>query len=148
MAINNILIPPGEIFSFNGVVGERKDFAGYLPAIVYINQSMVNDNGGGICQNSSTLYQAVRQASLLIEEKHTHSMPVSYVLKGQDATVYYGQLDFRFRNDTQGYLLISARTGENWLRIQLFGLADDQHPALSNPEGYPRSPLDWHKDPK
>lgn len=148
MALNNILISPGEVFSFNGVVGERTEVAGYLPAIVYINQSMVNANGGGICQNSSTLYQAVRQASLLIEEKHSHSMPVSYVLKGQDATVYYGQLDFRFRNDTQGYLLISARTGENWLRIQLFGLADDQHPALQNPGGYPRSPLDWHKDPK
>lgn len=83
-----------------------------------------------------------------IEEKHTHSMPVSYVLKGQDATVFYGKLDFRFRNDTQGYLLISARTGRNWLRIQLFGLADDQHPVLQKPDGYPINHLDWYKDPK
>lgn len=148
IAINDHLIPPGEVFSFNDVVGERTEAAGYLPAIVFVDKSMSKENGGGICQDSSTLYQAVSQAHLSIVERHTHSLPVFYVLKGQDATVSYGQLDFRFRNDTQGYLLLSARTGENWLRIRLFGLADDQHPVLLKPEGYPTSPVDWHKDPK
>lgn len=148
MAIDNHIISPGEEFSFNKVVGKRTEVAGYMPATIFVNKSMIKDRGGGICQNSSTLYQAVRQARLFIEERHTHTLPVSYVLKGQDATVSYGQLDFRFRNDTQGYLLISARTGKNWLRIQLFGLADDQHPVLPRPEGYPISPLHWYKDPK
>lgn len=148
MALNNRLIPPGEVFSFNEVVGERTEATGYSPATVFENQSKINDIGGGICQDSSTLYQAVRQAHLVIEEKHTHSLPVSYVLRGQDATVSYGILDFRFRNDTQGYLLISARTGTNWLRIRLFGLADDKHSKLPNPEGYPIGPESWDKDPK
>ncbi|MGI6119865.1 MAG: VanW family protein, partial [Desulfosporosinus sp.] len=146
--LNNQLIAPGQVFSFNDVVGERTEAAGYLPAIIFMGNGVVKGVGGGICQNSSTLYQAVRQASLPILERHTHSLPVSYVLKGQDATVYFGVLDFRFLNDTQGYLYISARTGSNWLRIQLFGLADDTHPALQKPNGYPNFPEEWSKDPK
>ena len=148
MALDNQLIPPGQVFSFNEVLGERTEAAGYLPAFVIVDQVMIRENGGGICQDSSTLFQAVRQAHLPIVEKHTHSLPVSYVLKGQDATVSFGILDFRFLNDTQGYLLISARTGSNWLRIQLFVLADDVHPVLLKPDGYPNHPEEWHKDPK
>ena len=148
MALNNQLIPPGQVFSFNDVVGERTEAAGYLPALVFAGQAVLKEDGGGICQDTSTLYQAVRQAHLPIVEKHTHTLPVSYVLKGQDATVSFGILDFRFLNDTQGYLLISARTGPNWLRIQLFGLADDFHPVLLKPNGYPSHPEDWRKDPK
>ncbi|TGE36744.1 vanomycin resistance protein VanB [Desulfosporosinus fructosivorans] len=148
MALNNQLIPPGQIFSFNDVVGERTEASGYLPALIFVNQTAIKGDGGGICQDSSTLYQAVRQAHLSIVERHTHTLPVSYVLKGQDATVSFGILDFRFRNDTQGYLLISARTGSNWLRIQLFGLADEQHPVLLKPAGYPSHPEEWNRDPK
>jgi vancomycin resistance protein YoaR len=148
MALDNQLISPDQVFSFNDVVGERSETAGYLPAFVFVDQALIKENGGGICQDSSTLYQAVRQASLPIVEKHTHSLPVSYVLKGEDATVSFGILDFRFRNDTQGYLCISARTGSNWIRIQLFGLADDFHPVLQKPNGYPNHPDDWSNDPK
>lgn len=148
MALDSQLIPPGQVFSFNDVVGERTEAAGYLPAFVFVDQAVIKGNGGGICQDSSTLYQAVLQAHLPIVEKHTHSLPVTYVLKGQDATVSFGILDFRFRNDTQGYLLICARTGSNWLRIQLFGIADDFHPVLPKPNGYPSHPEDWNKDPK
>jgi len=148
MALNNRLIPPGDVFSFNQVVGERTSATGYSPAIIFVNQSMITDVGGGICQDSSTLYQAVLQANLAIEEKHSHSLSVSYVRRGQDATVAYGILDFRFRNDTNGYLLISTCTGANWLRIRLFGVADEKHPELQNPEGYPIGPESWDKDPK
>lgn len=148
MAMDNHLIPPGHVFSFNDVVGERTETAGYLPAFVFVDQAAIKDNGGGICQDSSTLFQAVKQARLHIVEKHTHSLPVTYVLKGQDATVSFGILDFRFQNNSQGYLFISARTGSNWLRIQLFGLADSFHPLLLKPDGYPNHPDDWSKDPK
>lgn len=148
MALDNHLIPPGQVFSFNDVVGERTEAAGYLPAFVFVNQAVIKEDGGGICQDSSTLFQAVRQAHLPIVEKHIHSLPVSYVLKGQDSTVAFGILDFRFLNDTQGYLFISARTGSNWLRVQLFGFADEFHPVLLNPDGYPSHPEDWSKDPK
>ncbi|MFZ3131617.1 MAG: VanW family protein [Desulfosporosinus sp.] len=148
MALNNQLIPPGQVFSFNDVVGERTEAAGYMSAFIFVDHAVIKGDGGGICQDSSTLCQAVEQAHLPIVEKHTHSLPVSYVLKGQDATVSFGILDFRFLNDTQGYLFISARTGSNWLRIQLFGLADDSHPALLKPNGYPNHPEDWSQDPK
>jgi len=147
-ALNNQLVPPGQMFSFNDVVGERTETVGYLPAPIFVDHTVIKGDGGGICQDSSTLFQAVRQARLSVVEKHTHSLPVAYVVKGQDATVSFGILDFRFRNDTQGYLLISARAGSNWLRIQLFGLADDQHPALLKPEGYPGHPEDLNIDPK
>lgn len=137
MSLDNRLIPPGQVFSFNEVVGERTEAAGYLPAFIFSDQSVIKGDGGGVCQDSSTLFQAVCQANLSIVEKHNHSLPVSYVLNGQDATVSYGILDFRFQNDTKGYLLISAKTGADWLRIRLFGLADDKHRVLLNPEGYP-----------
>lgn len=148
LALNNRLIPPGDVFSFNEVVGERTEASGYSPSVVFVNQSMIKDIGGGICQDSSTLYQAVLQANLAVEERHSHSLAVSYVRRGQDATVAYGILDFRFRNNTKGYLLISARTGPNWLRIRLFGVADEKHPELRKPEGYPIGPESWDKDPK
>lgn len=145
MALNNYLIPPGQEFSFNDVVGERTEAAGYMEASIFAGQSVIKGNGGGVCQDSSTLYQAVRQSRLTIVEKNSHSLPVVYASKGQDATVSYGILDFRFRNDTKGYLLISAKTGEGCLRIRLFGLADDKHPALLNPKGYPTL-REWDND--
>ncbi len=86
--------------------------------------------------------------AVLVELTHTHTLPVSYVLKGQDATVSFGILDFRLLNNAQGYLFISARTGSNWVRIQLFGIADDSHPALLQPNGYPNHPADLSIDPK
>jgi len=79
---------------------------------------------------------------LPVTERHMHSKPVSYVpLKG-DATVSYGTLDFRFQNDTRGYLLISTQTGSNWVRIQIYGAADDTHLPLTHPEGYPSKSVD------
>ena len=147
-AIDNTLIAPGEIFSFNDVVGERTATAGYLPAYIFVDGIPVIDNGGGICQNSSTLYQTVKMACLPVLERHTHSLPVNYVLSGQDATVAYGQLDFRFQNDTEGYLLISARTGSNWVRVQLFGQEDETHPVPPQPGGYPFHPEEWLIDPR
>lgn len=147
-SIDGLIIPPGAEFSFNGTVGKRERETGYLPAFVFIDNKVVLDDGGGICQDSSTLYHAARQAQLEITERNTHSLPVAYVPVGQDATVAYGLLDFRFYNDTQGYILISARTGSNWVRIRIFGVSDSKHPILSAPDGYPIKPNDWIRDPK
>lgn len=147
-ALDGLIIPPGGEFSFNGAVGKRERETGYLPALVFVDNKVVLDDGGGICQDSSTLYQAARQANLQILERNSHSLPVYYVPAGQDATVAYGLLDFRFKNNTEGYLLISARTGTNWIRIRIFGVSDDKHPVLSDPDGYPTKPVDWLNDPK
>lgn len=147
-AIDGLIIPPGGEFSFNETVGERVREKGYLPALMFVDNKVVSDDGGGICQDSSTLYHAIRQANLEVLERNSHSLPVSYVPVGQDATVAYGLLDFRFRNDTQGYLLMSARTGNDWIRVRVFGVADTKHLKLNAPDGFPRKPEDWVKDPK
>ncbi|MGC7872418.1 VanW family protein [Desulfosporosinus sp. SYSU MS00001] len=144
-AINNYLIAPGKVFSYNKVVGERTETAGYLPAYIFVGQEEIKGDGGGVCQDSSTLFQAVREANLKVLERHNHSLPVSYVAKGQDATVAYGLLDFRFQNDTKDYLLVSALTGNNWLRIRLFGVADPNHP-VQQADGYPVRPDVFNED--
>lgn len=139
-ALNTYLIEPGGEFSFNQVVGKRDKATGYLPAYTFVDQKVVLDDGGGICQDSSTLYHAVQQAHLQVLERNTHTLPVTYVPAGQDATVAYGLLDFRFRNTTQGYLYLDVRTGSNWLRIRIYGIEDLGHPVLTEPDGYPRKP--------
>lgn len=147
-ALDGSLIAPGEVFSFNTTVGERTEAMGYLPASVFSDQKVVKADGGGVCQDSSTLYQAVKQADLEVLERHSHSLPVFYVPKKEDATVAFGQLDFKFENNTQGYLLISANTGDNWLRIRLFGVSDAEHPILDAPDGYPVHTNELETDPK
>ncbi len=147
-SLDGVIIPPNGEFSFNSVVGERTTTAGYLPAFIFSDQRMILGEGGGVCQNSSTLFQAVRQANLLILERNSHSLPVYYVPKGEDATVFYGQLDFRFRNDTKGYVYVAAKIGPNWLRVKIFGKADEKHKVLNAPDGYPSRPEDFDREPK
>ena len=136
-ALNGQLISPGTEFSFNSAVGERTKSEGYQSATIFVGNREVVDDGGGVCQVSSTLYQATRQANLPVTERHMHSKPVSYVPIMGDATVSYGTLDYRFQNDTRGYLLITTQTGPNWVRIQIYGAADEKHPSLAQPGGYP-----------
>ncbi|MHB8125472.1 MAG: VanW family protein [Desulfitobacteriaceae bacterium] len=136
-ALDGILIAPGADFSFNKVVGYRTAATGYQKANIISGEQFVLGDGGGVCQNSGTLYQAVLQAHLVVLERNSHSLPVTYLPKDADATVVYDSLDFRFQNDSKGYLLISAHTGSNWLRIQLFGSIDETHPALVRRGGYP-----------
>lgn len=97
--INGIILQPGEVFSFNKVVGKRTVQSGFKNATIISNGKYVSDIGGGICQISSTLYNAALYSDLEIVERHNHALPVSYCEPGRDATVYYGSLDFRFRNN-------------------------------------------------
>ncbi|MFZ3101331.1 MAG: VanW family protein [Desulfitobacteriaceae bacterium] len=129
-ALDGKLIAPGADFSFNDVVGDRSETLGYQPAKILSGQKSIIGDGGGVCQDSGTLYQAVLQAHLVVLERNSHSLPVTYLPKDADATVDYGTLDFRFRNDSNGYVLINADVGSNWLRIQLFGSVNKTHPAL------------------
>ena len=102
--VNGTVIMPGEEFSYNTVVGKRTAEAGFKVAHVYMNNEVVDGIGGGICQVSSTLYCAVLYANLQVTERVNHQLSVSYVPLGQDATVDYGNIDFRFVNNT-GYPL-------------------------------------------
>lgn len=100
--INGTVLMPGEVFSFNEVVGKRTIEAGYKNAKIYENGQVVDGLAGGICQISSTLYNAALLANLQIVERRNHSFTSTYVKAGLDATVVYGVTDFKFKN-TRSY---------------------------------------------
>lgn len=107
-AINNYVLFPGERFSFNEIVGIRTKERGYLRAPVIVRGEYDEDVGGGICQVSSTLFNAVDRGGLHIIERYTHSRKVRYVPSGRDATVSWYGPDFVFRNDYNQPILIRA----------------------------------------
>lgn len=106
--IDGYVLAPGEEFSYNDVVGDRTLEAGYKMANVYVGSEVQPGIGGGICQVSSTMFSAVVFADLEITERRNHSLPVSYVPMGQDATVSYGSIDFKFKNTYDTPIEISA----------------------------------------
>ena len=118
-AINNVIVGSGDYFSFNTVVGPRDEANGYQPAPEIINKKLVMGIGGGICQTSSTLFNAVDQLPLKMVERHFHSLDVGYVPKGRDATVSYGGLDFRFQNTTDAPFIIKTVFGKNSLTVEV-----------------------------
>ncbi len=105
--INNYLLAPGEVFSFNSVTGHNKPGRGYQLAPILVGNTIIPGYGGGVCQVSSTLYNAALFAGLEIVERFPHSRPVGYVASGRDATVSE-HLDFKFRNSTNNYILIKG----------------------------------------
>ncbi|MFJ6207188.1 VanW family protein [Lysinibacillus sp. NPDC092081] len=118
-AINNVIVGSEDYFSFNTVVGPRDEVNGYQPAPEIINKKVVMGIGGGICQTSSTLFNAVDQIPVKFVERHHHSLDVGYVPKGRDATVSYGGLDFRFQNTTNVPFLIKANYSKNALTVEI-----------------------------
>jgi vancomycin resistance protein YoaR len=106
--INGTVVGPGEVFSYNDSVGPRTQQTGFQDAIIYVDNRMKKDVGGGICQASSTLYNCVLLANMPIVERHAHSLPVHYVPPGRDATVAWGGDDFRFRNNTTKPIIVRA----------------------------------------
>ena len=118
-AINNVIVGSGDYFSFNTIVGPRDEANGYQPAPEIINKKVVMGIGGGICQTSSTLFNAVDQIPINYVERHHHSLDVGYVPTGRDATVSYGSLDFRFQNTNDVPFLIKATYGNDFLTIEI-----------------------------
>ncbi|RAV03083.1 VanW family protein [Paenibacillus sp. YN15] len=119
--IHDRVLAPGDIFDYAPVIEETKSRFGFQEAPVIYNGKLVPGVGGGICQVSSTLYNAVLRAGLEIVERRNHSLPVSYVPLGQDATFSEGYINFRFRNNTDAHLLIRTFTESNKLTVKLFG---------------------------
>lgn len=119
-AINNTVIFPGEHFSFNEIVGERTRERGYLPAPVIVKGEFSEDIGGGICQVSSTLFNAVDLQGIEITERYAHSREVPYVPKGRDATVSWWGPDFAFRNKYNQPVLIQARAEEGIMTVAIY----------------------------
>jgi len=123
-ALDGKLLAPGERFSFNESVGERTIEAGYKEAMIIVGDAFTPGLGGGVCQVSSNLYNAVNLAHLEILERHRHSLPVDYVPPGQDATVSFPIVDFKFRNSTDAYLLIRSFVEGNTLTFRLYKKVD------------------------
>lgn len=121
-AINGTIIKPGNEFSFNNIVGERTPDKGYRPATAYVaGGESKEEYGGGVCQVASTLYMCALQADLEITERTEHMYRVTYVPDGLDATIYWGSLDFRFRNNTAYPIRIDASVSGGYVHIQFIG---------------------------
>lgn len=121
--LNNTIIHAGETFSFNEVVGKPTADRGYQEAKIIVDHEAEMGIGGGNCQVSSTLYDALLNVpSLVITERHEHGKNVGYVPKGRDATVSYGSLDLKFRNDLGHDIRIDATTDNKTVTVKIIQL--------------------------
>lgn len=122
--INGILVKPQEIFSFNKYVGPAEKADGYKESTIIANGIFVNGYGGGICQVSSTLYNAALLANLPIVERYNHSVygdATKYVPLGQDAAIFYGFKNLRFKNNSDNAIVIFSKVFRDTLQVSIFG---------------------------
>ncbi|MBA2359355.1 MAG: VanW family protein [Actinobacteria bacterium] len=119
--VDGALIAPGSTFSFNATTGERSEERGFREAPVIINGELQSGIGGGVCQVSTTVFNAAFEAGLSIESRTNHALYISHYPQGRDATVNYPDLDLKFLNDTDKWLLLRAFVGSSALTVKLFG---------------------------
>lgn len=122
--INGTVVMPGETFSYNKVVGPMTLETGFKEGTSYIGGKIVPDVGGGVCQVSSTLYNAALLANLEIKERTNHMFTVGYVAASRDATVYYGSLDFVFKNTRTYPVKVVASAKNGVCRVSLYGIKE------------------------
>ncbi len=120
--INGTVLMPGETFSYNQVVGERTIAAGYKEAPIYVEGRVEDGLGGGICQITTTLYNAVVLANLDIVERTNHQFVPSYVGAGRDATVVYGAIDFKFKNNRNYPIKLICSVSSGIANFKILGL--------------------------
>ena len=124
-ALHNVVIMPDGVFSYNDTLGPRTSERGYKGAPAYVGGKTVDEVGGGICQNSSTLYLAALYANLEMVERRNHMYAVGYVPDGLDATVAYNAIDFRFRNNTGYPLRLDVTVEGRALTVRIHGTKSD-----------------------
>lgn len=118
---NLFAVYPGDTISFNEVVGPRTEAAGFMKAPEYAGSNEEMGVGGGVCQASTTLYNAIIQAGMTIIERNRHTMTVSYVEPSQDAAVNYGKKDLVFRNDTEHAIYIYTNVTKELASVTIYG---------------------------
>ena len=123
--INGTVLMPGETFSYNKVVGERTIAAGYKEAPIYVNGRVEDGLGGGICQITTTLYNAVLYANLEVIERTNHQFIPSYANASRDATVVYGAIDFKFKNNREYPIKITCSVANGIANFKIFGLKSE-----------------------
>ena len=121
-AINGTILQPGEEFSFNETVGQRTEAKGYKGAAAYNNGEVVEEIGGGVCQTSSTLYNAVLKSGLKTTKRQSHTYEPSYVTPGTDATVSWNGPDYKFVNNSSAAIGIRARYSDQTITISIYGV--------------------------
>ncbi len=119
--MQDMILKPGDIFDYAAVVERTKQQSGYKQAPIILNGKIVPGVGGGICQVSTTLYNAALRSGLDIVERRNHSLPIRYVPLGQDATFSSGHINFRFRNNTGKHLQIRTAVQGKTITVKLFG---------------------------
>lgn len=122
--LNNLVIPSGSTFSFNQTVGKRTVLAGYQAAKVVVGDEFVDGLGGGICQVSSTIFQAALRANLQITVRACHSLEISYVPLGGDATVQWNSQDFQFKNNTDANIRLKVSANGGTLKCTVYADKD------------------------
>lgn len=123
--INGTIVNPGETFSYNQAVGQRTIAAGFKEAKAYANGKVVLDVGGGICQLSSTLYNSVLLTNLEIVERRSHYFKTSYLPAGRDATVSWGSVDFKFKNNRNYPIKIVATAKDGVVKVDIYGIKQE-----------------------
>lgn len=123
--LDGVIVSPGEVFSYNKTLGKRTAEEGYKEAGGYAGGRVVQTLAGGICQISSTLYDAVVYANLDIVERHNHMFLAGYVGAGKDATVVYGSLDFQFKNTRNYPIMIKTSIGNGIAKIDIYGIREE-----------------------
>ncbi len=118
-ALDYLVVPSGQTFSFNDIVGDRTIDKGYEESTVFVYDQKVKGIGGGVCQVSTTLYNAAVYADMEIVERYTHKREIFYAPKGRDATVDYPKLDFKFKNTKPYDVQIRAYTTNNKLTVEI-----------------------------
>lgn len=152
--ITGAIIPPGEVFSFNGVVGDISKNTGYQSAYIISNGRTVLGDGGGVCQDSTTVFRAALNAGLPIVERRGHAYRVGYYEQdsepGIDATVYSPTTDLKFKNNTPAYILIQAKadTPNRSLVVEIYGTDDGRTARIENHKlwGVSPPPPDIYQD--
>lgn len=118
---SHVLVKPGETFSLNKIMGPRLAKFGYKEAKVIINNELVPGIGGGVCQVSSTLYNAALLSNMGIVERRSHSLPSSYIPLGRDATISENYIDFKFQNTSKYPIYIYGEVRGSWVRFSIYG---------------------------
>ena len=120
-SFDGLVLEQGEVLSFNSITGIRNEESGYMAAKIISNGTFVEGFGGGVCQVSTTLYNACLLAGLDILEVHNHSLPVSYVEPSFDAMVNSGSSDLIIRNNTDGKIIITTSYKNDCCKVKIFG---------------------------
>ncbi len=118
---SHLLVRPGEVFSLNKSMGPRLAKFGYKEAKVIINNELVPGIGGGVCQVSSTLYNAVLLSNMGIVERRSHALPSSYIPLGRDATISENYIDFKFQNTSKYPIYIYGEVHGSWVKFSIYG---------------------------